>query len=121
VGERRRVKTAFGQELAVELLMRQPPHAPSLSIDDLEDSLLALDFDTVRGKTFLYANLSTFCAPESTMEALRRDWNARVERIFPSPVSFEPRDRRGAIIPRLSVGSPARRGGQRRDACRPRS
>ena len=84
-GERESLTTAFGQKLEVEVLVREPPHTLSMRIDNLEDSLLALDFERMGGQTFLYANLSTFGVPAEELEELRGQWKSWLDRLFPVP------------------------------------
>lgn len=85
-GERRTLTTSFGEKLEVELLVYEPPNTLTVNIDNLEDSLLALDFERMAGRTFLYANLSTFRVPEPTVERLRAEWRRWLERLFPAPI-----------------------------------
>ena len=83
VGTRTSVTTTFGQKLEVGVLVHEPPHTLSMTIDNLEDSLLALDFERIGGKTFLYANLSTFGLGASQVTDLKAQWKTWIERLFP--------------------------------------
>lgn len=83
VGQRTQLKTAFGQDLEVEILLHDPPYSLSMTIDNLKDSLLALDFERMGGRTFLYANLSTFGVSEDQVQQLEKDWRDWLHRIFP--------------------------------------
>lgn len=85
VGERRSLTTAFGQDLAVEIVQHEPPMTLSMTIDNLQDSLLALDFERMGGKTFLYANLSTFGVGDEELNELRSRWKRWLEQLFPPP------------------------------------
>jgi uncharacterized protein YndB with AHSA1/START domain len=84
VGSRRKLTTAFGQKINVEVLVHEPPYTLSLTIDNLEDSLLALDFESFGSEIFLYANLSTFRIEEDEVEKLRDAWKGWIERLFPA-------------------------------------
>ena len=79
--------TAFGQKLEIEVLVHEPPHTLSMTIDNLEDSLLALDFEHIGGKTFLYANLSTFGVAASQVRELESQWKGWLDRLFPESCS----------------------------------
>lgn len=81
--------TAFGQKLEIEVLVHEPPHTLSMTIDNLEDSLLALDFENIDGKTFLYANLSTFGIAASQLDDLKKQWKGWIDRLFPVPNNAE--------------------------------
>lgn len=85
VGTRASLTTAFGQKLEIEVLVHEPPHTLSMTIDNLEDSLLALDFERIGGKTFLYANLSTFGVAASQVGDLENQWKGWIDRVFPVP------------------------------------
>ena len=87
VGARRELTTAFGQTIQVEVLVHEPPFTLSMTIDNLEDSLLALDFERMGPKTFLYANLTTFRLDEGQVESLRQEWKRWIETLFPVPES----------------------------------
>lgn len=84
-GDRKSITTAFGQKLEGEVLVLEPPHTLSMRIDNLEDSLLALDFERMGEQTFLYANLSTFGVPAEELEALKGQWRSWLDRLFPVP------------------------------------
>ena len=83
VGKRSQLTTAFGQDLEVEVLVHEPPYTLSMTIDNLQDSLLALDFERMGGRTYLYANLSTFGVPDDQVAKLEQDWRTWLHRIFP--------------------------------------
>ena len=83
VGSRASLTTTFRQNLDVEVLVREPPNTLAMTLDNLEDSLLALDFERIGGKTFLYANLSTFGLDPSQVGELRIQWKEWIDRLFP--------------------------------------
>jgi len=89
LGSRASLTTAFGQKLEIEVLVHEPPHTLSMTIDNLEDSLLALDFENIDGKTFLYANLSTFGIAASQLDDLKKQWKGWIDRLFPVPNNAE--------------------------------
>lgn len=85
VGTRASFESPFGQKLDVGVLVHEPPYTLAMAIDNLEDSLLALDFERMGDETFLYANLSTFGLEASRVEELRSQWKRWIERLFPVP------------------------------------
>lgn len=81
-GSRISLTTAFGQRLEGEVLVCEPPHTLTVTIDNLEDSLLALDFERIDGKMFLYANLSIFGLARARVDELRKRWKLWIEQVF---------------------------------------
>lgn len=83
-GTRYRGRTAFGQNLAGEVVMLDPPHRFLVTLEGLNDGLLGATLEQMGPQNFLYLALSTFGLDSALVDEMRGQWSEWLTRLFPS-------------------------------------
>jgi len=82
-GSRYSVTTSLGDALQGEVLINLPPKTLSITIENLNDALLAASFEEMGGTTYLWFALSTYGSDAQSDEELRERWTGLLNRLFP--------------------------------------
>ncbi|MDX1578092.1 MAG: SRPBCC domain-containing protein [Gemmatimonadota bacterium] len=88
-GDRYAARTAFGEELAGELLMLDPPHRLLATVEDLDDGLLSATLEEMGGRNFLHLSLGTFGLEPDTFERVKARWESWLDDLFPGEAPAE--------------------------------
>lgn len=83
VGDRYSGVTAFGRELAGEILLVDPPHGLLLTVEGLNDALLGGTLSQMGTQNFLYLALSTYGADPAVVGEIRKRWEPWAAGLFP--------------------------------------
>lgn len=83
-GARYSVTTSLGDALQGEVLINMPPKTLSITIENLNEALLAATFEEMGGTTYLYFTLSTYGRDAQSDEELRERWTGLLNRVFPA-------------------------------------
>jgi uncharacterized protein YndB with AHSA1/START domain len=83
-GARYSGRTAFGQDLAGEVIMLDPPHRFLVTLEDVNDGLLGATLEQMGPQNFLYLSLSTFGLEPAVVEEMRGRWSDWLTGLFPT-------------------------------------
>lgn len=83
-GARYSVTTSLGDAFEGEVLINLPPKTLNITIENLNDALLAATFEEIGGTTYIYFALSTYGMEAEADAALRERWIEWLHRMFPA-------------------------------------
>ena len=83
-GARYSVTASTGDKLEGEVLINMPPKTLSLTIENMDDALLAGTFEEMGGTTYFFFTLSTYGTSPDSAEGLRKRWSELLHRLFPA-------------------------------------
>lgn len=78
------VTTSMGDVLEGRVLINMPPKTLSITIENMNDALLAGTFEEMGGTTYLYFSLATYGNEPRADADLRERWLGLLHRLFPS-------------------------------------
>jgi uncharacterized protein YndB with AHSA1/START domain len=85
VGARYRATFATERRLEGRIEIFNPPKALVLTVENLSNSLLAVEFAEAQGTHFTYVALSTYGLGQSEIQGLREKWLGWLKEVFPAP------------------------------------
>lgn len=83
-GARYSVTTSLGDPLQGKILINRPPKTLSITIENLNDALLAATFEELGGTTYIYFSLATYGMDAQADQQLRSRWTELLQTLFPA-------------------------------------